>query len=175
MLATGPYHSISRCFESGTFPIAPLAKNKDTRGMEQLPRSPYDELGGLVYLGRMIDKIRLQQAGTLRSDLHANLGTGFDATCCEFLGVEYANLREQVLAGGSDTEILAWCEEQGSNPSSLLRRLWNGALTRKGWRDDLSDRLQLRLQESGLADRTDIHTLFDYIEIDEGRSPRYAD
>jgi hypothetical protein len=30
---------------------------------EQLPRSPYDVVGGLVYFPRMLDKIRLHARG----------------------------------------------------------------------------------------------------------------
>lgn len=140
--------------------------------MEQLPRSPYDEVSGMVYFGRMVDKIRLHQAGTLRADLHANLGAGFDALCCEFLEIDYQKLCQEVARAGTDEELLLWCRRQGRNPSPLTIRLWNWALTRRGWRDDLSERLQQRLAEGGWSDRTDVQTIFDYIEIDEGRPPR---
>lgn len=140
--------------------------------MENVPRSPYDEVDGMVYFGRMLDKVRLLQAGTLRADLHQNMGAGFDGTCCEFLGVDYAALRQEVEQGGTDEEILAWCRKNGRNPEPLMIQLWNWALTRRGWRDDLSERLRMRLTEGGWGDRTDILTLFDYIEIDEGRAPR---
>ena len=75
----------------------------------QTPRSAYDRTRGLVYFARMLDKIRLYAAGRLRADFHANLGQGFDARCCCFLGVDYSVLRARVLAGGSDEEILQWC------------------------------------------------------------------
>ena len=42
-------------------------------------RSPYDQVGGIRYIGRMFDKIRLHAAGHLPEDYHANLGKGFDA------------------------------------------------------------------------------------------------
>jgi len=29
------------------------------------------------------------------------------------------------------------------------------------------------LQESGFQDRTDIQTMFDYLDLDEGRDPRH--
>ncbi|MCX7713194.1 MAG: DUF5069 domain-containing protein [Chthoniobacterales bacterium] len=137
----------------------------------QLPRSPWETVGGMVYFGRMLDKIRLHHAGTLRPDLIPNLGIGFDAACCEFLGIPYAQLRERVLQGGSDEEILQWCYQQGAPQSPHLIRLWNYAMTRRGWRDDLSERLQQRLAEGGWQNRTDIQTFFDYIDLDEGRDP----
>lgn len=135
----------------------------------EVPRSPYEQVGGMVYFGRMVDKIRLAQSGTLREDLRANLGKAFDATCCEFLGVAYEALCERVAAGLSDEELLAWCGENGSLPAPHLRDLWNRAMTRRGWRDDLSQRLRERLAEGGWSDREDIQTMFDYIDLDEGR------
>lgn len=37
-------------------------------------RSPRVGVGGLVYFGRMVDKVRLEQAGNLPEDYRANLG-----------------------------------------------------------------------------------------------------
>ena len=82
-------------------------------------RSPYDKLGRLVYFGRMLDKIRVHATGRLPADYVANLGdegdpTMFDARCCRFLGVKYADLRAKVLAGESDAAVLAWAEANGA-------------------------------------------------------------
>ena len=76
---------------------------------EQLPRSPYDIFGGLVYFPRMLDKIRLHARGDLPDAYHNNLGREFDGHCLAFLQIKYADLRERVLAGGSDEEILESC------------------------------------------------------------------
>ena len=65
-------------------------------------RSPRVEVAGLVYFGRMVDKLRLEQAGKLPEDYRANLGEGFDKACCEFLGVSYEKLRTKVREGGTD-------------------------------------------------------------------------
>ena len=40
-------------------------------------RSPYAKVGGLVYFGRMLDKIRQHAKGQLRPDYQTNLGRGF--------------------------------------------------------------------------------------------------
>ncbi len=53
------------------------------------PRSPYDKIGGIVYFGRMLDKMRLKAAGELHPDLEENVGIGFDKRCVDFLGVSY--------------------------------------------------------------------------------------
>lgn len=138
-----------------------------------LPRSPYEEVGGIVYFGRMIDKIRLAEAGTLREDLLPNMGRGFDATCCEFLGIGYDDLRVLALAESNDERVLEEVFARGRRPREIDRRLWNFALSRRGWRDDLSDRLRERLSEGGWQAREDVPTFFDYIDLDEGRPPRF--
>jgi hypothetical protein len=45
---------------------------------EQLPRSAYDMVGGLVYFPRMFDKIRLHARGDLPEAYHNNLGRELD-------------------------------------------------------------------------------------------------
>ena len=83
--------------------------------MSTYPKSPKEMVGGMMYFPRMLDKIRLHARGELGSDYHANLGhaKAADGTCCNFLRVNYADLRARVLAGGSDEEILEWCFEKG--------------------------------------------------------------
>lgn len=133
-------------------------------------RSPREEVGGLVYFGRMVDKLRLEQAGQLPGDYHENMGQGFDKACCEFLGVEYPDLRARVRQGGSDHELLAWCEEKGGVRPPAERKIWNAYLSQRGCRDDLSDRLAFRKKEAGWEGRSEIQTFFDYIDADEGRA-----
>jgi hypothetical protein len=122
----------------------------------------------------MIDKIRLREAGTLREDLLPNMGKGFDATCCAFLRVDYGDVVRLALAEADDEKVLAEIMLKGRELREIDGFLWNQALSRRGWRDDLSDRLQERLTEGGWADRSDIKTFFDYIDLDEGRPPKYA-
>jgi len=132
-------------------------------------RSPREEVEGLVYFGRMVDKLRLEQAGKLPKDYHENLGKGFDASCCEFLGVAYGKLRERVRQGGSDRELLEWCQAQGRKRDAGDRAVWNAYLSKRGWRDDLADRLVFRKKEAGWEGRNEMQTFFDYIDADEGR------
>ncbi len=140
--------------------------------MKTYPRSAYDQVGGLVYFARMLDKIRLHAAGKLPSDYHANLSIGFDGRCCRFLRVEYADLRKRVLQGGSDEEILQWCFKTGRQPNEEELLVWNSFLRKRGWRDEedgTTEELERYKAQSGLAHRTDLLTLFDYYEVDEGR------
>jgi len=132
-------------------------------------RSCHETVGGLVYFGRMLDKIRLHAQGKLPADYLPNLGSGFDGRCCGFLRVDYADLVERVKLGGSDEEILQWCFSQGRKPGDGEIELWNDFMRKRGWRDDASPWLAKRLQEYGIAHRTDIQTFFDLIDVDEGR------
>jgi hypothetical protein len=133
------------------------------------PASPREHIEGIVYFPRMVGKIRLMAAGELHPDLHANLGKGFDATACSFLGVDYDDLRSRVLEGGDDAEILEWCFENGERPTPDQVAVWSEYMRKKGWRDDFSDILARRIAEGGFGGRDDIHTIFDYIDADEGR------
>ena len=42
-------------------------------------------------------------------------------------------------------------------------------MTKRGWKDEASQRLGERKLESGFQDRADIETFFQYIDADEGR------
>ncbi len=133
-------------------------------------RSPYAKIGRLVYFGRMLDKIRLRARGALPTDYHANLGRGFDARTCRFLGIRYEDLLERVLAGGGDEEILEWAHARGHRRSDTDCEVWNQFMLKRGWRDDGSADLQQRVLAQGFAGGT-IETFFDLIEYDEGRDP----
>ena len=142
--------------------------------MNSTPRSAYDLTDGLVYFARMLDKIRLHATGRLRPDFHANLGTGFDGRCCRLLGVEYAALCERVLGGGTDDELLEWCQSHGQRLTDEQRLVWNKFMVKRGWRDEddgSTQELEDYKATSGLAHRADLVTFFDYYEVDEGRQP----
>lgn len=140
-------------------------------GTMKYPRSPYDRQSGLLYFPRMLDKIRMLERGELAQDYHANMGKGFDERCCAFFHVEYGDLAERVRAGLADDEAFAWCCENGRQPSEADVFAWNEFIRKCGWNDKLSERLRARLEGLGMAGRADVQTMFDLIEVDEGRSP----
>lgn len=137
-------------------------------------RSPYVKVGRLVYFGRMLDKIRLHAAGRLPAEYQGNLGEAkwgvFDARCCRFLGVRYEDIKARVLAGESDEQVLLWAEANGQRRDDEACEIWNGFLSKRGWRDDLSPLLEQRVTEAGFESKP-IATMFDYIDFDEGRDP----
>jgi hypothetical protein len=140
--------------------------------MKKRPITAFAKLGGLYFLPRTIDKIRVHARGELHEDHHEYLGKGFDGRLCHFLGVSYESLKNRTLAGGTDEEILAWVQENGRKLTEIDVLIWNGFAAKRGWRDDATPGLEKNKADSGLAHRKDLLTFFDYYEVDEGRAPR---
>ena len=140
----------------------------------QTPCSDHVETKGLIYFARMLDKIRLKARGELPPDYFTGVDedpTMFDARCTRFLDVNYDELVERTLKGGSDEEILEWCFERGRRPSDEEISIWNAFLMKRGWRDDASADLQAAKERSGLGDCDDIKTWVDLHDAEEGRTP----
>jgi gluconokinase len=135
-----------------------------------LPCSPLDETAGLKYFPRMLAKIRLHAAGKLWEDLHANLGKGSDGALVDFLHISYDELKARVLQGGTDEEILEWCCQNGNRPTTEQIEIWNGFMSKRGWRDAASKGLVEQRAEAGFHDREDIVTFFDLMDAEEGHA-----
>jgi gluconokinase len=136
-------------------------------------RSPSDQISGLVYFGRMLDKMRLAAAGKLPEGWRAERGTtmkgSFDWRCCQFLKLDYASLEREVLkADQSDEQLLEWAYANGRRPDEQEIEVWNAFMTKRGWRDAGTQRLNERLAEIGLPPGT-VQTMFEFIDLDEGR------
>jgi gluconokinase len=136
-------------------------------------RSPFDQVNGLVYFGRMLDKIRLAAAGQLPEGWQAPRGISmkgsFDWRCCLFLKIDYAALEAETLKGDkTDAELLEWAFGHGRRPDEQEIEVWNAFMTKRGWRDAGSQRLNERLAEIGLPPGT-VPTMFEFIDLDEGR------
>ena len=135
----------------------------------QTPCPDHKKTKGLVYFARMLDKIRLKAAGKLPEGYFVGLDP--DARCTRFLEVDYDELRERTLQGGSDEEILEWCFQNGKRRSEEDIEVWNSFILKRGWRDNGSEELAATKKREGLADRDDIQTFVDYHDVDEGRTP----
>lgn len=135
------------------------------------PRSPYDQVGGLTYLGRCIDKVRFKQANELRPDYLDLMGKGYDARIMSYLELDYDKFAEFVLTGATDEQCWAYCDEHGRAMNDQLILIWNDFASKRGWKDSASELLAKFKAESGLSSRDDIVTLYEYWEVDEGRKP----
>ena len=136
-------------------------------------RSPFDQVNGVVYFGRMLDKMRLAAAGELPAEWEAARGTkspsSFDSRCCRFLKIDYTALEAETLKGGkTDAELLEWACQHGRRPDDQEIEVWNGFMTKRGWRDAGTQRLNERLAEIGLSQGV-VQTMFEFIDLDEGR------
>lgn len=136
-------------------------------------RSPADKIKGIVYFGRMVDKIRLAQEGKLPPEWETARGmkspTSFDARCCRFLNLDYAALEAEALKRDkSDEQLLEWAFQHGRRPSEEEIEIWNAFMMKRGWRDAGTQRLNERLAEIGLPAGA-VLTMFEFIDLDEGR------
>jgi hypothetical protein len=133
------------------------------------PRSAYEQIGGLYYFARMLDKIRLHEAGKLPSGYVPFLEKGNNQRISAYLHIDYQKLVERVKAGGSDEEILEWAYENGRRLNEVEIMIWNQFARKRGWNDEATETLAQFKQESGLSDRDEIQTMFDYYDAEEGR------
>ena len=98
------------------------------------------------------------------------MGNGFDGRFVKFLRISYADVKQHVLAGESDEDVIAWCRENGRELTDEDILVFNSFMSKRGWRDDeeFGHNEQVRI-EYGVAGRDDILTDFDLIEADEER------
>jgi gluconokinase len=139
--------------------------------MNAYPKSPKEMTGGMMWFPRMLDKIRLHARGELGEDYHLRLGKtrAADGMCLNFLRMNYGDLHDRVLAGGSDEEVLEWCYEKGRRLNEGDLRVWNGFISKLGWNDFATPMLEEQKQKEGITDRADIVTIPELIDLDEGR------
>jgi hypothetical protein len=128
-------------------------------------------VGGMRYFGRMLDKIRLHERGELAQAYHKNLGRSLaaDGRCLDFLRVKFEDLRERVLAGGTDEEILQWCFQNGRRLNDADLVIWNGFMSKFGWNDSATPTLERLKKENGIPERDDIKTIGELIDFEEKR------
>lgn len=138
------------------------------------PRSPKATLGGIMHLGRMIDKVRLRHAGQIQD--YNYLTAGFDKYLLDLLAIKAEDFERQVLAGGTDDELLAWVRREGKSLTEADIRLWNQGLLKAAPKDEAAhQRFQARLAEIAVKRRAPVESLppvatwVEAIELDEGR------
>ncbi len=135
-------------------------------------RSPREKTGGIHVFARILDKIRLNAKGQLPAGYHVGIVPGnrtFDDRVCKFLGVDFDQLAARTLQGGTDEEVLEWCFTNGHRPDAEQIEIWNGFMSKRGWRDSAQSGFDGSKAEAGFADRDDIQCFFDLMDAEEGR------
>lgn len=141
------------------------------RSLMKIPglRAADELVGGLAHFGRMLDKIRLQAAGTLPDGYflgEEDFGW-WDARCCRFLKVGYADVVALARDGIGDDAALAWCFENGRRPDEEEIQIWTAFILKRGWRDNSTAAMEENKAASGLGDRDDIVTWVELFKAEE--------
>ena len=132
-------------------------------------RSPYDKICGLVYFGRMLDKIRSLTKGEPPPEYVENFEKDFDQKCALFLGVNFELVVNYVNEGLTDEAILQSCFGMGHRRSEGEIQMWNEFMRKRGWNDELSGTLQNEKKKHAMLSRSEIQTVFQFIDADSGR------
>ena len=57
---------------------------------------------------------------------------------------------------------MEWCFATGLKPTEEETLIWNEFMRKRGWNDKATKNLNRTKRESGLSDRDNIRTMFDY-------------
>jgi hypothetical protein len=133
------------------------------------PRSAREMMAGWVHLPRFVDKIRLHLAGKLGADYRDNFTKGFDGLWLKAAGLTAEQFIDVVRNTFIDGEVADWVSKNVKKTAAEKEAFNQYVLNRGQDADDARARLQQRLQETGLAHRTDIKTFVEMIDADEKR------
>lgn len=129
------------------------------------PRSPRVRLGGYVILPRILDKCRATLA---KKNGDYSFNCPLDQYFLKFAGVNPVSLRSQVARGLGDGEILAWIQKnQKHHRAGQEIEAWSEFMNRRAPSSvDQRERMNT-YQTSASADREDITTWFDVLDLDD--------
>ena len=130
------------------------------------PRSPRCRLGGYAILPRMLDKGRAEIAGT---NGEFNYNCPLDQHIINFLGFDPEGLREQLVAGKGDGEILEWINSNAKHKRSPWEiEQWSDFQQRRGPDSD-AETLSFFGELLGKFSKTreDIKTWVDLLDLDD--------
>ena len=138
------------------------------------PPSPKLQIGGLVHLGRLFDKIRMRNAGQIQD--YNYLTVGFDKQLLDRLDITGEDLEKRVMQGGADEEVVAWVQEYGKTLTDDEQTQWNDRILNGGPQHEVAQqRFQSRIGEVAAKRGLPVEQLsfltrwVDIIGLDEGR------
>ncbi len=139
--------------------------------LRDLP-SPYlPHSCGLLHLPRFLAKCEKHLNGGLPKSYQRNFRKGFDGFLCLHLGVDPDQVVEIVRTSTNPEERDRQLLE--IFPDDLQVHVWNRKLVQMGMSEMGRERLEEVKASMGLADRGDLLSFADMIEVDEGRIPGY--
>ncbi|NBS13905.1 MAG: DUF5069 domain-containing protein [Verrucomicrobia bacterium] len=129
------------------------------------PRSPRVRLGGYVILPRILDKCRATLA---KKNGDYSFNCPLDQYFLKFAGINPVALRRQVARGLGDGEVLAWIiQNQKHHRSGQEIEAWSDFMNRRAPTSiDQRERMNT-YQKTANADREDITTWFDVLDLDD--------
>ena len=140
----------------------------------QYPRSPKEQVGGLCHLGRLIDKVRMRNAGQIQD--YNYLTVGFDKYLLDKLEIKGEDFEKRVLQGGTDSEIAEWVRVNGKALTDEEKAEWNNMVLTFGPKAPMAQQafdknLAAIAEKRGVTveQLPSIKTWFELIEHDEGR------
>ena len=145
----------------------PASGNYDYTKQGNYPRSGRDLAAGVVFLGRSIDKMRADLAGTAGEYVAMR---GLSQRVFDLYGVTAEQFREAVKANPDDEGVVRWLEQHGKKPTQQEIEAHNEAVLSRGPQDEAGwERFRANLAKIGHANRTDIKTNVDAEDLEEGR------
>jgi hypothetical protein len=140
----------------------------------QYPRSPKEQINGLCFLARLIDKIRMRNAGQIQD--YNYLTVGFDKYLLDKLEIQGVDFEKRVLQGGTDAEIADWVKANSKALTDEEKAEWNNMVLTFGPKAEMAqkafDRNKAALAEKrgvSVEDLSHITTWCGLIEHDEDR------
>jgi hypothetical protein len=140
----------------------------------QYPRSPKEQINGLCFLARLIDKIRMRNAGQIQD--YNYLTVGFDKYLLDKLEIQGVDFEKRVLQGGTDAEIADWVKANSKALTDEEKAEWNNMVLTFGPKAEMAqkafDRNKAALAEKrgvSVEELSHITTWYDLIEHDEDR------
>jgi hypothetical protein len=134
---------------------------------KEAPRSPRLRLGGYAIIARTIDKGHADLAGAT-GDYHYDCP--LDNYLFGFKGVTGDAFKEQLAAGATDEELVAWLDAHGTPKTAEEIKAWSDSVEaanpakdpeKREWFQGELARLNLDLENT---------TLFDWLETDDKAS-----
>ncbi|MDB6093773.1 MAG: hypothetical protein JWM32_1335 [Verrucomicrobia bacterium] len=129
------------------------------------PRSPRTRLGGYAHLPRLLDKARAVAAGK-GGDYHYNCP--FDKKFFDYTGIDHEAFMAEVKTGKSDSEILAYVQTKAQpkrDPSEIAG--WSQWMEQWTVSSPETRAFFNDVHKKNAAQREDIATWFDWIELDD--------